>query len=85
MDTTLLSNFVYLFRTVPGVTKYIEALALVVKHYSWTKVSIMHTSDIPGIIGKIEGSLVKHIDCSNGRVLLTLGFISFHFLLMRFA
>ncbi|KAF8943575.1 hypothetical protein BGZ47_005290 [Haplosporangium gracile] len=50
MDTTLLSNFVYLFRTVPGVTKYIEALALVVKHYKWTKVSIMHTSDIPGII-----------------------------------
>ncbi|KAF9142503.1 hypothetical protein BG015_000807, partial [Linnemannia schmuckeri] len=52
MDTTLLSNFVYLFRTVPGVTKYHEALALVVKHYKWTKVSIMHTSDIPGIIGE---------------------------------
>lgn len=52
MDTTLLSNFVYLFRTVPGITKYIESLALVVKHYKWTKVSIMYTSDIPGIIGK---------------------------------
>ncbi|KAG0294102.1 hypothetical protein BGZ96_001789 [Linnemannia gamsii] len=52
MDTTVLANFVYLFRTVPGVTKYVEALALVVKYYKWTKVSIMHTSDIPGIIGE---------------------------------
>ncbi|KAF9137682.1 hypothetical protein BGX30_009999, partial [Mortierella sp. GBA39] len=58
MDTTLLSNFVYLFRTVPGVTKYFESLALVVKHYKWTKVSIMHTSDIPGIIGEKAFSAV---------------------------
>ncbi|KAF9135679.1 hypothetical protein BGW39_001078 [Mortierella sp. 14UC] len=52
MDTTLLSNFVYLFRSVPGVTKYIEALALVIEHYKWTKVSIIHTSDISGNLGE---------------------------------
>ncbi|KAF9927496.1 hypothetical protein FBU30_003213 [Linnemannia zychae] len=52
MDPTLLANFVYLFRTVPGVSRYIEALALVVKYYKWRTVSIMHTSDIPGILGE---------------------------------
>ncbi|KAF9083653.1 hypothetical protein BGX23_011243, partial [Mortierella sp. AD031] len=52
MDATLLSSFVYLFRTVPRVTKYIEALALVVKQYKWTKVSVVHTSDIPGILAE---------------------------------
>ncbi|KAG0277724.1 hypothetical protein BGZ95_005475, partial [Linnemannia exigua] len=52
MDTTLLSSFVYLFRSVPAVAKYIETLALVIKHYKWTKVSIIHTSDIPGILSE---------------------------------
>ncbi|KAG0075959.1 hypothetical protein BGZ90_009314, partial [Linnemannia elongata] len=67
MDTTLLSNFVYLFRTVPGVTKYIESLAMVVKHYKWTKVSIIHTSDIPGIISEKAFSAV----CATGDIEVT--------------
>ncbi|KAG0378076.1 hypothetical protein BGX24_004803 [Mortierella sp. AD032] len=72
MDTTLLSSFVYLFRSVPGVSKYIEALALVVKHFEWTKVSIIHTSDIPGILGRniidVARSVIRSLKNSDTRI-----------------
>ncbi|KAF9986010.1 hypothetical protein BGZ75_002308 [Mortierella antarctica] len=52
MDTSDLLNFKYLFRTVPAVVTYIQALAEVVEHYKWQRVSILYTSDVPGLLGE---------------------------------
>ncbi len=53
MDTSDLLNFKYLFRTVPAVVTYIEALAEVIVYYKWQRVSVLYTSDVPGLLGNI--------------------------------
>ncbi|KAG9325377.1 hypothetical protein KVV02_004152 [Mortierella alpina] len=53
MDTSDLLNFKYLFRTVPAVVTYIQALAEVIVHYKWQRVSILYTSDVPGLLGNM--------------------------------
>ncbi|KAF9283651.1 hypothetical protein BGZ68_005235, partial [Mortierella alpina] len=52
MDTSDLLNFKYLFRTVPAVVTYIQALAEVIVYYKWQRVSILYTSDVPGLLGE---------------------------------
>ncbi|KAF9951611.1 hypothetical protein BGZ70_000907, partial [Mortierella alpina] len=50
MDTSDLLNFKYLFRTVPAVVTYIQALAEVIVYYKWQRVSVLYTSDVPGLL-----------------------------------
>ncbi|KAI1306455.1 hypothetical protein EDD11_004747 [Mortierella claussenii] len=50
-DVSNLKTFAYLFRTVPGVQAYLEALSAVVEHYDWKKISVLYTSDAPGLLG----------------------------------
>ncbi|KAF9566450.1 hypothetical protein EC968_003723 [Mortierella alpina] len=52
MDTSDLLNFKYLFRTVPAVVTYIQALAEVIVYYKWQRVSVLYTSDVPGLLGE---------------------------------
>ncbi|KAF9956215.1 hypothetical protein BGZ72_002935 [Mortierella alpina] len=52
MDTSDLLNFKYLFRTVPAVVTYIQALAEVIEYYQWQRVSVLYTSDVPGLLGE---------------------------------
>ncbi|KAG0256274.1 hypothetical protein BG011_004642 [Mortierella polycephala] len=51
-DTSELADFMYLFRTVPGVLTYLEALGEVITYFQWTRISILHTSDVTGVLGE---------------------------------
>ncbi|CAO3564805.1 unnamed protein product [Mortierella alpina] len=52
MDTSDLLNFKYLFRTVPAVVTYIHALSEVIVYYKWQRISVLYTSDVPGLLGE---------------------------------
>ncbi|KAI7827492.1 periplasmic binding protein-like I, partial [Gamsiella multidivaricata] len=58
MDETQLSTYGYFFRTVPGVVTYLEGLMAVIRHYGWRRISILYTSDVPGLLGTISTYLV---------------------------
>ncbi|KAF9181892.1 hypothetical protein BGZ51_005125 [Haplosporangium sp. Z 767] len=62
MDINELANFMYLFRTVPGVLTYLEALGEVILHFQWKRISILHTSDVPGVLGEKMLSNMKNMD-----------------------
>ncbi|KAF9115372.1 hypothetical protein BGX27_007991 [Mortierella sp. AM989] len=49
---TQLSARAYLLRTVPGVLTFMEALFQVILHYKWKRISILYTSDLPGLLGE---------------------------------
>ncbi|KAG0204686.1 hypothetical protein BGX28_003435 [Mortierella sp. GBA30] len=51
-DTSPLANFKYLLRTVPAVFTYYEALSEVIVYYKWKRLSILYTSDTPGMLGE---------------------------------
>ncbi|KAG0342662.1 hypothetical protein BG004_005625 [Podila humilis] len=52
MDVASLKSFRYLFRTVPGVLTYYEALVNVIDHYNWKRISVVYTSDVTGLMGE---------------------------------
>jgi len=51
MDSEFLANFAYLFRTAPTVMEFAESLSHVIQHYGWERISVVHTSDVTGILG----------------------------------
>ncbi|KAF9586742.1 hypothetical protein BGW38_002764 [Lunasporangiospora selenospora] len=52
MDDQHMANFRYLFRTSPGVSSFLDALVEVVTFYGWRRISVIHTMDVPGLIGE---------------------------------
>lgn len=51
-DVEHLRNFPYLFRSSPGVLMFYDALAFVIQHYGWKRISVLYTSDVPGLLGE---------------------------------
>ncbi|KAF9429570.1 hypothetical protein BGZ94_010276 [Podila epigama] len=52
LDVAHLRNYPYLFRSAPGVLWFLDALAAVIDHYHWRRVSVLHTLDVPGLLGE---------------------------------
>ncbi|KAF9393247.1 hypothetical protein CPC16_002475 [Podila verticillata] len=64
-DITHLKNFPYLFRSAPGVLMFYDALAAVIDHYGWKRISVVYTSDVPGLLGEKQFTTIcegKQID-----------------------
>ncbi|KAG0309282.1 hypothetical protein BGZ98_003884 [Dissophora globulifera] len=48
LDVAQINAFTYLFRTVPGIMDYLRAIFEVIIYYGWSKISILHTTDLSG-------------------------------------
>ncbi|KAF9361742.1 hypothetical protein BGX26_012463 [Mortierella sp. AD094] len=57
LDVTQLSARAYLLRTVPGVLTYFEAIFQVIMHFNWKRISILYTSDLPGLLEIVCGTV----------------------------
>ncbi|KAF9318440.1 hypothetical protein BG006_003193, partial [Podila minutissima] len=57
-DIANLRNYPYLFRSSPGVFTFYDALAAVIEHYGWKRISVLYTSDVPGLLGEKRFTLV---------------------------
>ncbi|KAG0028779.1 hypothetical protein BGZ81_004427 [Podila clonocystis] len=58
-DVAHLKNFPYLFRSSPGVLTFYDALAEVIDHYGWKRISVLYTTDMPGLLGEKRFTLIS--------------------------
>ncbi|KAG0025303.1 hypothetical protein BGZ82_010095, partial [Podila clonocystis] len=58
-DVAHLKNFPYLFRSSPGVLTFYDALVEVIDHYGWKRISVLYTSDVPGLLGEKRFTLIS--------------------------
>lgn len=64
-DIARLTNYPYLFRSAPGVLMFYNGLAVVIDHFGWKRISVVYTSDVPGLLGEKQFTTVcegKQID-----------------------